>query len=48
MFTVNNTGSKAQKDHVVKLRNAHAKQHQVMLANHGGDVMEGNASPIPK
>ena len=47
-FTVNKMGSKAQKEHVVKLRNAHAKQHEIMLANHGGEVMEGNATPVPR
>ena len=47
-FTVNKAGSKAQKEHVIKLRNAHAKQHEIMAANHGGEVMEGNATPIPR
>jgi uncharacterized linocin/CFP29 family protein len=47
MFTVNNVGTAAQKDHVVRLRNAHAKQHEIMSANHG-ELLEGNASPIPR
>lgn len=40
--------SKAQQEMILNARRQHEREHRIMQANHGGNILVGNASPLPR